>query len=111
VKNIRNTDPNVRVRLVQHLMALNYDDEIECVKRAGIPIAILHGEFENTVSRTYLEDLKLPRLWRDQVVIVDGAGHSPHIETPVSFNLLIDGFVSGLSDVPRARSTEMAAHV
>jgi pimeloyl-ACP methyl ester carboxylesterase len=111
VANIRNTDPNVRVRLAQHLMALNYDDEIECVKRAGIPIAILHGEFENTVSGSYLEGLNLPRLWRDRVVIIEGAGHSPHIETPESFNMLIDDFVSDLRAIHVTRAPEMAAHV
>lgn len=108
VRNIRRTDPNVRARLAHHLMSYHYDDEIECVKNANIPIAIFHGQFENTVSRDYLEDLALPNLWEGAVIPIKGAGHSPHIETPAAFNRVLDEFISDVQVARPARLAEAA---
>jgi len=101
VKNIRATDPKVRACLARDVQTLRYKDELACLGAIRTPKALWHGEHENTISLKYLRSLGLAGLWGGDVVVIEGAGHSPHIERPAEFNRLVDEFV---------RSTRPAAN-
>ena len=45
----------------------------------------------------YIRTLKMPTLWRDEVQIIEGAGHAPHWERPERFNALLADFVAGVT--------------
>jgi pimeloyl-ACP methyl ester carboxylesterase len=55
-------------------------DHVEIVLNMTIPVAVVHGAGDQLVNLDYIRSLKMPTLWRGEVQIIDGAGHSPHWE-------------------------------
>jgi pimeloyl-ACP methyl ester carboxylesterase len=39
----------------------------------------------------------MPTLWRGEVQVIEGAGHSPHWERPERFNALLADFVADVT--------------
>jgi pimeloyl-ACP methyl ester carboxylesterase len=58
------------------------------------PLAIVHGADEQLVNLDYIRSLTMPSLWRDEVQIIEDAGHAPHWERPDRFNALLAEFVA-----------------
>jgi pimeloyl-ACP methyl ester carboxylesterase len=93
VADIRRTDPRVRPSLFASMMGGAYRDEVEVLERTPMPVAILHGAGDQLVNLAYLQTLRLPTLWRGAVQIIEGAGHSPHLESPAVFDRLLGELV------------------
>lgn len=71
----------------------NYEDELKIVQNLDKPLAILQGEREQLVNLDYLRGLDAPTLWRGEVQVIPGAGHSPQFETPAAFDALVAAFL------------------
>lgn len=91
-EDFRRTHPMAREVLGRSLAALELRDEVEVVSRMKVPLAILHGEHEQVISRAYIEGLRLPTLWRGEIQEVAGAGHAPHWEEGERFDALVAEF-------------------
>lgn len=96
--NIRKTDPAARATVGAALATGNFKDEIALAKGLTCPLAIIHGANDSLVNLEYIRALSLPTLWRGEVQIIEGAGHSPQLEASVEFNRLLTEF---LEDVHR----------
>ncbi len=90
---IGKADGRVRRVLGNSVISAAYTDEIETVKNLSRPLAIFHGKEDQMVNIEYLKNLGIPTLWRNDIQVIDGAGHSPHIEQPEQFNRLLEEFI------------------
>lgn len=95
VEDILATDPNAREGLAMSISG-EFVDEVELVARMHRPLAILHGAEEQLVGLDYIRSLSMPTLWRGEIQVIAGAGHSPHVETPDVFNALVADFCGEL---------------
>jgi pimeloyl-ACP methyl ester carboxylesterase len=77
--------------------AANRKDGVETVAQLTVPLAIVHGAEDQLVNVDYIRSLKMPTLWRDEVQVIEGAGHSPHWERPERFNALLADFVADVA--------------
>ncbi|MCB0033695.1 MAG: alpha/beta hydrolase [Anaerolineales bacterium] len=93
VADIARTDGRARATMAASIAPGNYADEIEIVQNLDRPLAILHGEDEQLVNGSYISALEMPTLWRGEVQIIPGAGHTPQMEAPEQFSALVGAFV------------------
>ena len=95
---ILKSDGETRVQLVANTVAGNYKDAVEIVSNMTVPLAVVHGAEDQLVNVDYNRSLKMPTLWRGEVLVIEGAGHAPHWERPERFNTLLADFVADVSD-------------
>jgi pimeloyl-ACP methyl ester carboxylesterase len=95
VEAILRSDGQMRVQLAAS--AANRKDGVETVAQLTVPLAIVHGAEDQLVNVDYIRSLKMPTLWRDEVQVIEGAGHSPHWERPERFNALLADFVADVA--------------
>ncbi len=93
---IRRSDGRVRVNFVRSLTRGEGVDQRAFIEKATIPIAILNGEHDPFVRRSYLEHLKFANLWRGRCHLVPGTGHSPFWHAPDIFNPVLGAFMRDL---------------
>lgn len=91
--DMRRTDERARAELAGSIRPNGYTDEVEIATKLSQPLAILHGEHEQLVNLAYIQNLKMPTLWRSAVQIVADAGHAPFWEQPEKFNALLKAFL------------------
>jgi pimeloyl-ACP methyl ester carboxylesterase len=96
VADVLATDGAARAGLGASLAEGRYADEVAITSALTRPLAILHGDGEQLVSLDYLRTLRIPALWRDEVQLIPGAGHAPHLETPGAFTALLQDFLADL---------------
>lgn len=94
VEAILKSDGQMRAHLAAGTGAADRKDGVEVVASMAVPLAIVHGAEDQLVNVDYIRSLKIPTLWRDQVQIIEGAGHAPHWERPERFNALLADFVA-----------------
>lgn len=94
VQDIIRTDRQARPELGNSITAGDFGNERDIVSRLKIPLAILHGKEEKLVNRDYYRELTIPTLWRNEVQVVDGAGHAIHWEQPETFNAYLEDFIT-----------------
>lgn len=98
ISDYNNTDPNSRTTLgwqtQQPDLILN---ELQMLKDFEGIIAILHGENDLLINRTYLDNLEL-NLWKDEVIVIKGTRHYPQIEDPDQFNDIFIKFIKDCSE-------------
>ena len=94
VADVLKTDGAARAGLGASLAEGRYADEVAIVNALNKPLAILHGEAEQLISLDYLRTLRIPALWRDEIQLIPGAGHAPHLETPAAFTALLQDFLA-----------------
>jgi pimeloyl-ACP methyl ester carboxylesterase len=97
VADVQRTDGAARAGLGASLAEGRYADEVAIVNALNRPLAILHGEAEQLISLDYLRTLRIPTLWRDEIQLIPGAGHAPHLETPDAFTVLVTQFMADLT--------------
>lgn len=87
---IKATDPRVRSDLGLEIASGRSADEQAAIRAAGVPVHMVHGEHDGLVSLPYLESHS--SLFHDRRVhTLPGAGHSPQLQVPNTFNhLLLD---------------------
>lgn len=91
-EDIRQTDGKAREALGISIGEGNYSDEVKVVASLNKPLAVVHGEMDPFVNLSYIKGLSIPTLWRGEIQIIAGAGHSPHWEQPERFNHLLAEF-------------------
>ena len=94
--DFRRTDGNARGYLGASVQAGRFADEAEIVRNLKIPFAIVQGSEEQIVDLGYLQRLSAPTLWRGQVQVIEGAGHTTQWEKADAFNSTLDAFASSL---------------
>jgi pimeloyl-ACP methyl ester carboxylesterase len=93
VKDFMRADGRARAQLAASIAPGGYRDEVAVVENLHRPLAIFHGAAEQLVSGAYLNDLRMPTLWRGSVQTVPDAGHAVHWEQPAAFNELLTAFL------------------
>ncbi len=89
----RATDGRARESVAASIGPGGYLDEIEVVGNLEKPLAILHGDQEQLVNLSYIDEVKTPTLWRGRVHVVSESGHAPFWENPESFDALLEAFL------------------
>lgn len=97
---IRNTKGEARAFLGESFGNLLYADELKAIENIRVPLAILHGEKDRCVNLEYLKAIKSPALWRKEIQVISGAGHSPQWERSEEFNALVEAFIDDVSHRP-----------
>ncbi|RKR13096.1 pimeloyl-ACP methyl ester carboxylesterase [Maribacter vaceletii] len=92
--HIKKSDSNFRTSLGGSIANGEFTDEYTILKESKIPIAILQGEKDSLVSVEYLHSLQIPQLWKNKIIIVPKSSHSPNMENPKAFNLLLLEFIN-----------------
>ena len=91
---------DARAFLGESFMNLRYRDELKAIENINVPLAILHGEKDRCVNLEYLKEIKSPALWRNEIQVISGAGHSPQWEKSAAFNALVGEFIDDLHYSP-----------
>lgn len=94
---IKNTDADFRTAFATAVAGGGLKDEIAIVDSMRIPLAILHGEKEQLINRDYYNSIRIPSLWRKQVQIIPGAGHTIQMEAPREFNSVLLEFLDSIN--------------
>lgn len=95
---IRRSDGRLRVNFVRSLMRGEGVDQRAFIEQSALPIAMLNGEHDPFVRRSYVENLKFANLWRGRCHLVPGTGHSPFWHAPDIFNPVLAAFVRDVND-------------
>ncbi len=98
VEAILDCDGQSRAQLAASLEAANYNDHVEIAANMTAPLAVIHGAQDQLVNVDYLHNLEMPTLWRDEVQVIEGAGHALHWERPERFNALLADFAADVSN-------------
>jgi pimeloyl-ACP methyl ester carboxylesterase len=72
----------------------DFVSEVDLMQDPGLQTAMIIGEHERMINRTYLEGLSIANLWKDQVHVVSQSAHCPMLENPDEFSELVRGFVA-----------------
>jgi pimeloyl-ACP methyl ester carboxylesterase len=95
--DILRTDGAARAALFASVGEGRFADERAIAAALGRPLAILHGAGEQLVNLAYLQELRIPGLWRGRVQLIPGAGHAAHQEATGAFTELLSEFLADLS--------------
>jgi pimeloyl-ACP methyl ester carboxylesterase len=95
-EEMKRTDGRAREALGLSVAEGTYTDEVAVVANLNKPLAIVQGKKESVANLSYLKNLTIPTLWRREVQIIPGAGHTPQWEQPAIFNQLLREFIEGL---------------
>lgn len=93
------TDARARETMMTHWVSgENGHDQLTTAANWDKPICIAHGQKEPFVSLNFLENTKWKNLWGDKVHLLNNGGHAPFVEDSMSFNALLDLFISDVSN-------------
>jgi pimeloyl-ACP methyl ester carboxylesterase len=95
-RDIVASDGQARKYLGISLGTNDFADEVTAVRTTTTPLAILHGVQEQLVNGHYYAGLSMPTLWKQQVHLVNNAGHAVQEEQPGHFNGLLQAFIDDL---------------
>jgi len=87
------TDGKVRSTLAATLSKGEWSDEVENITKANIQVALVYGKQEEIMQPGYLQNVQLPK-WRDEIILIDSAGHSVQIDRPKELADLIADFAN-----------------
>lgn len=94
--DILRSDGKARQVLGESIRPGGFKDEVEVVSKLNIPIAVVLGEKDGYINKSYLDGIDIPDLWRGEIQIIPDAGHTPQWEQPGRFNALLDAFINSL---------------
>ena len=89
----RRTDPMVRSVMGEVVAAGNVRDEIEIAGALKTPLAVVHGERDQLINLEYLQSLRYTNLYRNEIIVIPGAGHAVQWEAPDRFNKILKTFI------------------
>lgn len=92
--DIQRTDKRAREVLGESIVPGGFKDEVKVLEGLKIPIAVILGDNDGYINRSYIEGLNIPTLWRGDIQIIPDAGHTPQWEQPERFNSLLDEFIN-----------------
>lgn len=88
---IKDTDPLFRQCIGASVAAGRHGDEVEMLRKAGVPVAIVHGYDDPLVNHAYIEKLDIPTLWKKSIQFLE-TGHCVSMEGPGSYKRLLTEF-------------------
>ena len=97
VADMTRTDNNARAFMGASIAPGNYTDELEILKKISRPLAVLHAEQDQLVNLDYIKGLEMPTLWRSEVQVIAGSGHTPQTEASEAFSALVGAFVDEMN--------------
>lgn len=92
-EDIQRTDGRARETLGISVGEGCYADELKIVADLKQPLAMVHGPNDSLINLSYLKGLTMPTLWRGEIQMITGAGHTPQWEEAEQFNCLLREFV------------------
>ncbi|KAF3050097.1 hypothetical protein E8E11_001764 [Didymella keratinophila] len=87
------TDGRARMVMFDAFVGGRGADQVKIVEESEIPIAVINGSEEPFVNLEYVDGLKWGRLWRGELVRMEGLKHTPFWEDPVGFEKLLLQFL------------------
>jgi len=93
---LQSTDPKFRAGIAQSVANEELIDEIEAIEKINYPVAIVVGEKDATINMDYIESLSFPTLWKTKSIVIPNLRHTPQMENPDTFNLLLEEFVRSI---------------
>lgn len=95
-KSISATDPLFRSAMGRSVTDGEFQDEIEQIEQLPFPTAIVLGSEDTIINSQYIRKMVSENIWRGEVQIISGAGHSPQLEKPEKFNGLLHDYLNDL---------------
>ncbi|TMU56851.1 alpha/beta fold hydrolase [Flagellimonas algicola] len=93
---LEKTDPVFRTGIAHSISTGELSNEMDSLKTADFPVAILAGEMDPLVNKEYLNKIGFSTLWKQKVHYIPSSGHTPHLENSKAFNAVINEFVEEL---------------
>lgn len=90
-ENFLAVDPSFRPALGECFARLEISDEIKNVNESKCNIALIYGADEKLVSPSYLNG-RIKNLWRNEIILVEKAGHFVQYDQPELIASLISEF-------------------
>jgi pimeloyl-ACP methyl ester carboxylesterase len=94
---ILRADGRVRTETNRSFQRGGTTDQRRTVETSRIPLAMINGADDPIVRRGYLDTVAFSNLWEKQLHAIEGAGHTPFLSHPNSFNVLLLRFASDMS--------------
>lgn len=91
IENYKKTDPAFRAIIGKALAESDYTDEVENVKEARLPLSLVYGKEEAILQPGYLRNAGFD-LWRNEIHLIENAGHLVNIDNAEDFNSLLYSF-------------------
>lgn len=86
------SDPKIRVDLFESLQAGMYPDEVQILNKFDGKLACIIGEHDPLINADYIRALNL-NLWKNDLIVIKGAGHTPQYDAPDIFNTFLHDFL------------------
>jgi len=93
VQSIAATDPAARSTLGASFEAGGLGDEREYLASFDGPAALVLGERDRVVNRSYVASITAKRQWGGSLMIIPGASHCPQYDSYDAFNTLLETFL------------------
>lgn len=95
-----NTDPNTRLAVYFAVTGqdASFKDEIAIVRNLSVPVALVVGDQEAFVRKSFLDALapSMPTLWQQKVYLVNNAGHAIQWEKAHQFTTILKRFIKSI---------------
>lgn len=91
IDNYKNTDPTVRTVIAANVAAIDYNDHIAAIGKLEIPVAIAFGNNDTVTFPDYLDSIPF-KLWKNEIMKIEGAGHYLHSDQPELINEQLASF-------------------
>lgn len=94
---ILRADGRMRPETSRSLTNNGTSNQRQTVERSSIPLAMINGRNDPVLRLSYLKTLRYGNLWEGQQHVIEGAGHTPFLSHPNSFNVLLNRFASEMA--------------
>jgi pimeloyl-ACP methyl ester carboxylesterase len=91
---MKRADARKRSSILESIARVGYADECDILAQVGKPVAVLHGERDALVPKSYLASVPIPTLWRGTVQVIPDASHAAHWDSTADFDSLVATFLS-----------------
>lgn len=96
IDDVLNTDPGSRKLMVASVLAGKGIDETSLVAKLSIPLALVLGNSDKSISKPYIESLSFRPLWQSTIHYVEGAQHALPFHQAEALNILLTEFLGDL---------------
>ena len=69
-------------------------NEALILKNSNIPLAIICGENDVLINKTYIKSLPVSKLWKNKIITINDASHCLQLEQSEQFNKLLFLFLN-----------------
>ncbi|MDO7171469.1 alpha/beta fold hydrolase [Mariniflexile sp. AS56] len=96
--SIKKTDAKFREHLALSIENGDMLNEVSILHDSPIPKVFVCGENDVLVNTTYIENLSIPMLWRQTLLLIKDALHTPQLDSPEKFNSILIDFIESLKE-------------